>query len=138
MAELLKMSEGTALGLHAMAVAAGNEAAISAAVLAEELEASKDHLSKVLKNLTDAGFLHSKRGPSGGYALARPAEEITLLDLYEALEGPLRRDGCLFSDPVCRGGDCILGGTVAKVRKELLEYLSSTPLDEVATSRRRT
>jgi Rrf2 family protein len=137
-AELLKISEGTAVGLHAMTIAAGNGAAITAAALAEELQASKDHLSKVLKALTDAGVLHSKRGPSGGYTLARPARETSLLEIYEALEGPLRRDGCLFSKPVCNGGDCILGNVVGTLRRELFEYLSSTTLDEAAASRRRT
>lgn len=109
MANLIRMSEATALGLHTMAVVARRSEATSTAQIATELRASEAHLSKVLQRLVRVGLLSSRRGPSGGYALAKPPTEITLLDVYEALEGPLRRDGCLFTRPVCRRAHCILG-----------------------------
>jgi Rrf2 family protein len=45
---------------------------------------------KVLGPLADAGLLRSRKGPGGGYRLARPAGRITLLEVVEALDGPLR------------------------------------------------
>jgi Rrf2 family protein len=47
-------------------------------------------LLKVLKHLATAGLLHSNKGPHGGYRLARPAKSITLLEIVEAVDGPVR------------------------------------------------
>jgi Rrf2 family protein len=47
-------------------------------------------LLKVLKQLATAGVLLSHRGPNGGYRLARPATQITLLEIVEAVDGPIR------------------------------------------------
>jgi Rrf2 family protein len=137
MADLIRMSEATALGLHTMAVVARRDGPTPAARIAEELHASEAHLSKVLQQLVRAGFLRSKRGPTGGYALAKPAEEISLLDVYEALEGRLRNDGCLFSEPVCRQVSCILSDLVERLRSEAHGYLQSTSLRDVANGKGR-
>jgi DNA-binding IscR family transcriptional regulator len=49
-----------------------------------------DFLSKVMKRLASAGVLGSSRGTGGGYRLARPPRRITLLDVIEAVDGPVR------------------------------------------------
>jgi Rrf2 family protein len=46
-------------------------------------------LLQILRNLVTHGILRSTRGVDGGYALTRPASEISLLDVIEAIEGPL-------------------------------------------------
>lgn len=134
---LMRMSEATALGLHAMVLAARAEGAVSVPAVAEELHASEAHLAKVLHTLTRAGLLESKRGPNGGYTLAKPGSETTLLDVYETLEGPVRRDGCLFTKPVCKQMGCILGDLVERVRNDVFRYLSMTTLEDAANGRRR-
>jgi Rrf2 family protein len=137
MADLIRMSEATALGLHTMAVVARHDEPTSTARIATELRASEAHLSKVLQQLVRVGLLSSKRGPSGGYALAKPAGEISLLDVYEALEGPFRQDGCLFAEPVCRQVNCILGDLVGRLRIEAHEQLGSTSLSDVINGKGR-
>jgi Rrf2 family protein len=47
-------------------------------------------LLKVLKPLVSAGVLHSVKGPNGGYRLARSPSDVTLLDVIEAVDGPVR------------------------------------------------
>ncbi|HKI30304.1 MAG TPA: Rrf2 family transcriptional regulator [Gemmataceae bacterium] len=47
-------------------------------------------LLKVLKPLVDVGILRSLKGPHGGYRLARPAKEVTLLEVIEAVDAPIR------------------------------------------------
>jgi Rrf2 family protein len=47
-------------------------------------------LLKVLKPLVSAGVLHSIKGPNGGYRLARSGSDVTLLDIVEAVDGPVR------------------------------------------------
>ena len=51
---------------------------------------SESFLRKSLKPLVSAGVLRSARGPHGGYRLARPARSITLLEVVEAVDGPVR------------------------------------------------
>jgi Rrf2 family protein len=47
-------------------------------------------LLKVLKPLVSARLLHSLKGPNGGYCLARPASDVSLLEVIEAVDGPIR------------------------------------------------
>lgn len=57
--------------------------------LASEAELPLPTVSKLLKTLTKTGFLESHRGVQGGYALARPPESITMVEIISALEGPV-------------------------------------------------
>jgi Rrf2 family protein len=59
-------------------------------IVAQTCGLPEKYLLKVLKPLTTAGLLHSLKGPNGGYRLARPAKSITLLEIVEAVDGPLR------------------------------------------------
>ena len=65
MAELVRMSEATAIGLHAMIVLARADQPLSATAAAENLEVSIAHLSKVLQTLVRSGLLEARRGPNG-------------------------------------------------------------------------
>jgi len=134
---ILRLSEATALALHAAVLAAEAGEPLRTTEMASTLAASEAHLSKVLQTLTRAGILESKRGPNGGYVLRRDPEEVSLLDVYEALEGPIRSDGCLFSEPVCERVHCILGDLVESVRNDVSAYLKRTSLGEAARGRRR-
>lgn len=64
-------------------------------------DAPEAFLSKVLQSLTRAGLTVSHRGVAGGYTLGRPAEDITLLDVVEALEGPLQLNICIGPSGSC-------------------------------------
>ena len=134
MADLLKMSEATALALHTVVIIGKQEAQISAAPMAEQLCASEAHIFKVLQQLVRAGLLRSKRGPHGGYVLARPADEITLMDVYEVFEGPMRKDGCLFGQSACSRLDCILGDLVEDVRTKVMNHFASTTLEQAGNN----
>lgn len=57
--------------------------------IAEEYDIPLDYLLKILQQLVKANVLRSKRGPGGGYSLSRPANKITLLDVIEAVNGPM-------------------------------------------------
>ncbi len=142
MANVLKMSDATILGLHAMVHLAGQHGGVnlkahSAREIASILKASEAHLAKVLQRLTHAGLLRSTRGPKGGFTLAKEAARITLLDVYEAIEGPFEVSRCLFSQPICSRADCIMGGLVEKVGTEVQTYLEQTTLATLARGEKR-
>jgi Rrf2 family nitric oxide-sensitive transcriptional repressor len=62
------------------------------------------YLAKVLQVLVQAGLVHSCRGTGGGFGLVGPLEEVTLLDVVNAVDLPRRRNGCLSVRPTqpCR------------------------------------
>ncbi|TXH70902.1 MAG: SUF system Fe-S cluster assembly regulator [Lysobacteraceae bacterium] len=70
------------------------EAVLSANGLAERAGLEPPTVAKVLKPLAQAGLVQAFRGTNGGYRLARPAEEISLVDIIEAMEGPLAMTEC--------------------------------------------
>ncbi len=129
----LKISEAASLGMHSMGLlAADPQRSLSVKAIASTFRVSENHLSKVLQRLAKVGLLSSVRGPKGGFSLARSPEEITLLEVYEATEGPIEPTGCLFGLPLCDGTACILGSVLFEANRNLWEHLSKTTLAQVA------
>jgi Rrf2 family protein len=85
----MKLSEGIEWGLHCATLVAvlPPDASLPASRLAEYHGVPGAYLAKHLQALSRAGILESLPGPSGGYRLARPAAEITVLDVVEAIDG---------------------------------------------------
>ncbi len=87
----MKISTTANYGLIAAAYLA--EQADGGWIMAETISAKYGiplaFLLKIMKEMVKANVLRSKRGPGGGYILARPAKEITLLEIIEAVEGPI-------------------------------------------------
>ena len=82
-------------------LAARSEAVLSASELAEHAGLETPTVSKLLKPLAQAGLVESFRGVNGGYRLARPASTITLIEIVEAMEGPLAITECSLDDGQC-------------------------------------
>jgi len=77
------------------------ESRASRAELAAAAECPEQFLSKVLQNLTRAGLVLSHRGNTGGFELPNIRRTATLLDVVEAIEGPIRLNICLNSERSC-------------------------------------
>ena len=87
----MKLSRASAIAVFAVASIAESttEEPRQGRELAEVLGVPADSLLKVLQQLVRSGILVSSRGRAGGFRLARPSEEITLLDVVEAVDGEL-------------------------------------------------
>ena len=97
----MNFSTKTEYGLRALACLDKKaETAISLAVIAEKEGLSLAYLERLFASLKKAGLVRSTRGKSGGYCLARPAGQINLLEVVEALEGRLLPYDCV------KGGVC--------------------------------
>ncbi len=85
----MKLSEGVEWGLHCVALLAGLPpgATLPTKALAEYHGLSETYLAKHLQALTNAGIIESLPGPKGGYRLQRAPEEITILEVVEAIDG---------------------------------------------------
>jgi Rrf2 family protein len=70
-------------------LAAGDAPSMKAEVIARNQSISLKYLLDILRDLKRAELVRSKRGPDGGFALSRPAEQISLADIFRAIDGPL-------------------------------------------------
>jgi Rrf2 family protein len=88
----MKMTRATNYALHALAYLArrGHERPMASHDIAHAEGVPERFLLKVLKPLVSARILYSLKGPHGGYRLARPPEKIPLLEVVEAVDGPIR------------------------------------------------
>ena len=83
------------------ALADGPDELASASDLAERARFELPTVSKLLKQLAGAGLIESRRGVNGGYRLARPSSEISVLDIVIAMEGPIGMTECSLHDGQC-------------------------------------
>ena len=94
-------------------------------------------LQQVLRELLQAGLLTSRPGPAGGFRLARPAGEITVLQIVEAMEGPLRTGECALRGGPCHWDDvCALHRVWSAARDALCDRLDDATLATVAADDR--
>lgn len=80
------------------------------------------YLFKIMPTLTRAGIITSQRGVGGGYILAKDPAEISLLDVIEAIEGPIRLNRCLIDEQFCsKHGppDCPVHNALAAIQQRL-------------------
>jgi len=128
-----KFSEAFAIAIHAAAELAANaNHRAQWRTLADNYHMSRHHLAKVMGRLVQAGLVRSERGPDGGYQLARPPGTISLLDVFEAVEGPMNTSGCLFDRPVCNGHCCLFGDVLANAASQIRSYMAETTLAQAA------
>ncbi|MDD4318243.1 MAG: Rrf2 family transcriptional regulator [Victivallaceae bacterium] len=132
MPSILHISEAVALGIHACSIISeGKESKYSTPKLAEMLQASAAHLSKVMRRLVVAGIMESVPGPNGGFVLAKAPEEIYLLDIYQAIDGPFPDVCCMFKKPICNYSRCILKNFIIDENERARNYFSTTTLKHI-------
>lgn len=132
MPRLVKIPESISLALHSMAVLAERpDEIITTKEIAGLLGGSSAHLAKVLKTLEHTGYVNSTRGPAGGFQIAGDPDEITLMDIYTAIEGPVESGGCLLASSICRGDACIFGEILQSLDSQFRDKLANTRLSEL-------
>jgi Rrf2 family protein len=116
----MKLTRGCVYALRALEYVAsrGDGGPVTARHIAEERGLPGDFLSKALQPLVRAGLLRSEKGPNGGFRLARPASRISLLEVVEAVDGPVRGDVPLVGDD--QGG---LGPRLAAVCERVADLV---------------
>ena len=128
---VIQIAEATSIALHSMVfIARANGMNVTVRELVSKIGFSHAHSSKVLQQLVRAGLLQSVRGPKGGFRLCRPAGDITLLEVWEAMEGHLAVDMCIVNGgrEECPFGQCILDELPGRLSEEFREYLGSRTL----------
>jgi Rrf2 family nitric oxide-sensitive transcriptional repressor len=131
----MRLTTFTDFALRALMRLAGEPGrSFSTSAIADEFAISRNHLAKVVRDLADGGFITTQRGVGGGFALARPAQAITLGEVVRALEGTSALVECFRQD----GGSCVLTprcrlkSKLASAREAFLRELDKTTLADCA------
>ncbi len=127
---IINISEAANLAMHALTYIVNHpdESPVSTGHVAKAMDASEAHLSKVFQRLTKMGLVKSIRGPKGGFTLAKDPKDITLLEIYEALDGTLSNQDCLFGHPVCDRQYCVFGDLISNVHDQIDDHFTHTTL----------
>jgi Rrf2 family protein len=95
--------------------------------VAKEQRIPPSFLAKIISQLSIAGLLHTSRGARGGVTLAREPKEITLLEVIEAIDGPIMLNECVNGNGTCNfDDDCPLRPVWCDAQEELVGRLKST------------
>jgi Rrf2 family protein len=95
--------------------------------IAQEQRIPPSFLAKIISQLSIAGLIHTSRGARGGVTLARKPEEITILEVVEAIDGPIALNECTTTPESCPFGDnCPLRKLWCGTQSELVEKLRNT------------
>ncbi len=110
--------------------------------LSDDIAKSQDiptsFAAKILRRLARAELLRSSRGVRGGFSLAREASNITLLDIVEAIEGPLALTACTPNPDACHLSDnCPANGVWTQVQEAMAEILKSATLEAMVSAPRK-
>jgi Rrf2 family protein len=98
------------------------------------VERAPDHfLSKILQSLARAGMIASYRGVTGGFVLAKSPEELTMLDIVEAIDGPVWLNQCVDpGQPCARQGWCAAHALWSEAQAAVARILRSASIAELA------
>jgi len=95
----------------------------------------RDFMAKVFQRLVHAGILRSSKGRGGGFTLSRPAHEITMMQIVEAMEGPQLMDRCVVGLEKCHDNmPCPQHDLYKPIRQRLKDYMNTTTLADLAAS----
>lgn len=131
MSRIINISEASSIALHSTIAIARSKENINSNELALMIKVSKNHLVSVMQILTKNGLIESERGPNGGFRLKKAASTISLLDIFELIEGTLEKNECINNCGACPFKRCIFGGLTNKLTKEFREYLSNTKVSDL-------
>jgi len=103
--------------------------------LTDQAGLPREFLAKIFRQLVEGGLLTSAKGPGGGFALAKPAHEINLLDVITVVDGGHQIDGCVVGLARCNDSvPCPQHDLFKPIRQRLRAYLSTTTLADTAAS----
>jgi Rrf2 family protein len=116
--------------LHLAQIKNGDRAATS--IVAKEQHIPPSFLAKIISQLSIAGLLHTSRGARGGVTLARDPKDITLLEVIEAIDGPIQLNECVGDSGACTfDSDCPIKTVWCEAQDELVARLRGTDFGQL-------
>ncbi|HSG24543.1 MAG TPA: Rrf2 family transcriptional regulator [Anaerolineales bacterium] len=111
----------------------GPDEKASTSQIAEEKDIPLSFLAKIIAQLSVAGLLQTMRGARGGVTLARPAKDINLLEVVEAIDGPIQINECVNDSYQCSQHGCPMRGIWQDTQADLVNRLRNSTFDKFVT-----
>ena len=112
----------------------GNTERSATSTIAKEQNIPPSFLAKIISQLSIAGLLHTSRGARGGVTLAREPKDITLLEVVEAIDGPIQLNECVGNNGACTfDHDCPNKPVWCDAQDELVGRLKNTNFAQMLT-----
>ncbi len=129
----MEISKASAVAIHGLAYLADaqDQAPLDVREIAGGLGMPQGYVAKIFQTLSKNQLAYSRRGPKGGYVLARRPETISLLDIIEAVEGPILSSQCIFPlGKQCRMFDrCKIREQLETLKAQTRELYKGVTLD---------
>ena len=110
----------------------GNKERSATSTIAKEQKIPPSFLAKIISQLSIAGLLHTSRGARGGVTLAREPGDITLLEVVEAIDGPIQLNECVGNEGACTfDADCPIKPVWCDAQDELVTRLKNTNFQQM-------
>jgi len=130
MSKVFSLSEAASIAIHGVILIAQQKEGLNVIQIADRTNTSKHHVAKVMQRLVKAGYLISHRGPSGGFILKKEPANISFLDIYEIIEGPIELSSCPMDKQVCPFDKCIMNNVTSKMTIDFKNYLKEQTIDK--------
>ncbi|HKI55100.1 MAG TPA: Rrf2 family transcriptional regulator [Anaerolineales bacterium] len=110
----------------------GNAERSATSMIAKEQNIPPSFLAKIISQLSIAGLLHTSRGARGGVTLAREPKDITLLEVVEAIDGPIQLNECVGNEGACTFDEnCPIKPVWCDAQDELVGRLRNTNFQQM-------
>jgi len=129
MSKIFALSEAASIAIHSVVLIARSKEGINAVKIADFTGFSKNHIAKVLQRLVKSDLLKSVRGPSGGFTMKKDPKDLTLLDIYQAIEGPIEVSDCPLAYEICNFERCLMGNVINRLTSEFRKFLEDQTLE---------
>lgn len=135
--DILRRNTDYALRLAVNLAGRHGDGSVSTRALSDEEGVSYQLACKLMQKLHKEGLVESDMGPKGGFRLARPPEDVPILAVIEAIQGPLRLNRCLLGDGACERQDgCPIRARIGQLQKQMDQYLGAVTLGELSQNRK--
>ena len=135
---ILNISEGLSIAIHTLnALMTLNMEKLTTTQIAKITGFSPNHISKVMRKLVKAEIICADIGANGGFSISKRQLNISLMKVYEAVEGNLKLNDCLYKSPLCDCTNCIFKGIIKSVNKEFSNFLNTTKIKNLNTKIRK-
>ncbi|HEX4997714.1 MAG TPA: Rrf2 family transcriptional regulator [Terriglobia bacterium] len=131
---MFQLSKKADYGLIALKHLAQHPESVSAREIAAEYRIPGELLAKILQRLARKGILVSQQGTKGGYVLARDPSRISVVDVVEALDGPIAITPCERGMDCEQMGLCSVKDPLMKLRAKVVRVLGDTSIYELVAN----
>lgn len=128
MSKVIHISSASYIALHSLAFIASSKNITNIKTISEAINMAESHVAKIIQTFVKFGYLKSTRGPKGGLILSKSPALISLLEIYESIEGEIQLDNCPTECDKCPFKKCIFGGLPQKLSQEFKNYMKNMTL----------